>query len=217
MFFAVLLTHTLTTQSQSARSRRRFKQFLLFFRVPTVRFKCKSAARRFVFFFFFFVELCVFKIYLGILRYFSLFYWLFKEKFNIFVTIKSDKVIFWASTEKAKFVVWIQICIFIPDGCRDTVFGAYTVLFLTSKDSVFKTQLSFAITRPTAKCFTSKFAASQFFTRSSGVPSFISLLTSPIEILSFKSKSQFQGIACGWFIGSACPDPISLPPAAFFV
>ncbi len=97
------------------------------------------------------------------------------------------------------------------------MFGAYTVLFLTSKDSVFKTQLSFAITQPTAKCFTLKFAASQFFTRSSGVLSLIFLLTSPIEILSLKLKSQFQGLACGWFIGSTCPDPIPLPPVAFFV
>jgi len=110
-----------------------------------------------------------------------------------------------------------QVCIFTPDGCGDTVFGVYTVLFWLWKTLFFKAQLSIAVTRLTAKCFTSKFAASQFVTRSSRVPSFISLPTSPIEILSFKSKSQSQGLARGWFIGSACPDPTSLPPAAFFV
>jgi len=146
-----------------------------------------------------------------------LFYWLFKEKFNISVTIGSGNVIFWALKEKAKFFVWILNLYFYSGRLwRYSVWSLHCSI-LALKDSVFKAQLAFAITWFTANCFTSKFAASQFFTRSSGVPSFISLLTSPIEILSFKSKSQFQGIARGWFIGSTCPDPIPLPPAAFFV
>jgi len=182
-----------------------------------VPFKRQSAARRFVFLFVLVVELWFLKVDLGIQCYFSLFYWLFKEKFNIFVTVGSYNAIFWTSTKKAKFFVWIPSLYFYSGRLwRYSVWSLHCSI-LASKDSVFKAQLSIAITRLTAKCFTSKFAASQFFTSSSGVPSFISLLTSPIEVLSFKSKPQYQGLARGWFIGSACPDPIPLPPAAFFV
>jgi len=213
----VFRTHTLTTQSQSAGSRRRSKQFSSFFCVSTVRLNA-SPQQENLYFYSFLLSSCEFpKVDLRILRYFPLFYWLFKEKLNIFVTFGSYRAIFWASTEKAKFFVRIPSFYFYSGRLRRYSVWSLHCSILASKDSVFKAQLSFAITRLTVKCFTSKFAASQFFLRSSGVPSFISLLTSPIEVLSFKSKPQYQGLARGWFIGSACPDPTSLPPAAFFV
>jgi len=181
-------------------------------------FNRKSAARKLAFLFVLVVELCFLKVDCWIILHFPLFYWLFKEKFNISVTIGSGNVIFWALKEKAKFFVWIpSLCFYSGRLWRYSIWSLHCSI-LASKDSVFKAQFSFAITRLTVKCLTSKFAESQFVTRSSGVvPSFISLLTSPTEILSFELKSQFQGLAHGWFIGSACPDTIPLPPAAFFV
>jgi len=213
----VFRTHTLTTQSQSAGSRRRSKQFSLFFCVSTVRSNA-SPQQENLHFYSVLLSSCEFsKSAFGIYCIFPVFYHLFKEKFDIFVTVKSDSAIFWASTEKAKFFVRIPSLYFYSGRLRRYSVWSLHCSSLASKDSVFKAQLSIAVTRLTAKCFISKFAASQFVTRSSSVPSFISLPTSPIEILSFKSKSQSQGLARGWFIGPACPDPTSLPPAAFLL
>jgi len=105
--------------------------------------KRKSAARIFVFLFILVVELCVFKVNLGILRYFSLFYWLFKEKFNIFVTVGSDNTIFSASTYKAKLFVWIPSWYFYSERLwRYSVWSLHCSI-LASKDCVFKSQLAF--------------------------------------------------------------------------
>jgi len=80
--------------------------FLILLRIDGP-FKRQSAARNFAILFVLVVELWFFKLYLGILRYFPPFYWLFKVKFNILVTVGCDHAIFWASTEKANCFVWI--------------------------------------------------------------------------------------------------------------
>jgi len=176
---AVFRTHTLTTQSQSAGSRRRSKQFSLFFCVSTVRSNA-SPQQENLHFYSVLLSSCEFsKSAFGIYCIFPVFYHLFKEKFDIFVTVKSDSAIFWASTEKAKFFVRIPSLYFYSGRLRRYSVWSLHCSSLASKDSVFKAQLSIAVTRLTAKCFISKFAASQFVTRSSSVPSLFLYLQVP--------------------------------------
>jgi len=68
--------------------------------------KQKFAARSFAFLFYLVAKLWFFKANPGILLYFPLFYWLFKGKFDIFVTVYIGNFIFWGSTDKMKLFVW---------------------------------------------------------------------------------------------------------------
>ena len=131
-------THTLTTQSQSAGSRRRSKQFSSFFCVSTVRLNA-SPQQENLYFYSFLLSSCEFpKVDLGILRYFPLFYWLFKEKLNIFITFGSYRAIFWTSTEKAKFFVTIPSLYFYSGRLRRYSVWSLHCSILALKDSVFQ-------------------------------------------------------------------------------
>jgi len=94
---------------------------------------------------------------------FPLLYWLFKEKFDIFETVRISNAIFWGSTEKTKFFVWIPSFYFYSKRLWRYSALSPHCSFLAVKVFGVQAQLVSLITRSTSKLFISNFGISGLF------------------------------------------------------